>query len=181
MGCNYSKENLPSIPVLGLIDAGKTSIIYYILHKTFRNVHQTLDTQTSTASYKGQKVNLLDVPGRDCSYWSRYYSNSIGIIFVVDGTNKTDTDLFIEYVRLALTNNEVQKVPILFYINKCTEEEGNKIQELLKEKLQLNQKNIKFSCINCNPKTGHGIFDGFEWLMNNITENNPKTSKTPLI
>ena len=178
MGCGHSKINLPTVPVLGLCDSGKTSIIFYISNKKFKSFRQTLSVQATTVTCNGKKVELLDVPGRSCSYWSRYYSRSLGIIFVVDGSNPDETDLFVEYVRLALNNSEVQKMPLLIYINKVDDSDGQKVQELLSTKLDLEHKNINMQFSVCDPQTGKGIMESFNWLIGTSDSN---TTKAPLI
>lgn len=179
MGCNNSKVIIPSIPVLGLCDSGKTSIIYYISKGKFKNAHQTLSVQTTKVSHNDKKINLLDVPGRDCSYWSRYYSRSSAFIFVVDGANPKETELFIEYAKLALNNINVQKLPILFYINKVNDEEGEKVKETLSSKLDLEHKNLTFQFSICDPKTGKGILEGYNWIIG--TQAVSDSTKTPLL
>lgn len=166
--CGCCEEKLPAVTFLGLCDAGKTTIIAYLEHHAFRITHPTLGFDRSDVVYQDKRVDIWDVSGRDCAYWSRYYYSSSGIIFVVDGTNLKDADLFVEYARLALANKEVQKVPILIFVNKLWGEENEQFCLSLATKLELNQRNLNVKIQLCDPKLGKGIFEGFNWMMQQI-------------
>lgn len=173
MGCSEScssGQELPALAFLGLCDAGKSTIIGYIQHKTFRLTHPTLGAEMNSVVYRDMRFEVWDVSGRDCSYWSRYYQFAVAIVFVVDGQNKEDLDLFVEYAKLALANLNVQKNPILVYINKVNEEEGTAVCNTLKEKLDISHKNLNINFQICDPKTGKGVMDGFDWIMGCITK-----------
>ena len=171
MGCCCGcccQEQLPTLTFLGLCDSGKSTIIAYIEHRAFRLTHPTLGFERTTLIYQDKRVEVWDVSGRDCSYWSRYYYSSSGIVFVVDGTNLKDMDLFVEYARLALANKEVQKTPILIYINKVWDEENQNICQTLSNKLELQTRNLNIRIQPCDPKIGKGVIEGFNWLMGEI-------------
>jgi small GTP-binding protein len=166
--CSCFEETNPTVTFLGLCDSGKTTIIEYIEHRAFRLTHPTLGFERSNVVYQDKRVDIWDVSGRDCAYWSRYYYSSSGIVFVLDGTNLKDVDLFVEYVKLALANKVVQKVPILIFVNKIWGEENEPFCQTLAAKLELKQRDLNVKIQMCDPKIGKGVSEGFSWIMEQI-------------
>lgn len=169
MGCCISHQDLPALAFLGLCDSGKSTIIAYIQHHVFRLTHPTLGVQISTAVYQDRRVEIWDVSGRDCSYWSRYYNYASGIVFVVDASNEKDLETFVDYAKQALENKDVQKIPILIYMNKLEPENNDNFTHILSEKLDLSTKDLCINLVACDPKNGKGITEGFKWINEKMT------------
>ncbi|EAX89903.1 small GTP-binding protein, putative [Trichomonas vaginalis G3] len=165
MGCFNSTAQLPALAFLGLCDSGKSTIIAYIEHQVFRLTHPTLGVEISTAIFQDQRVEIWDVSGRDCSYWSKYYNSASGIVFVVDSSNEKDFNSFIDHAKQTLSNPIVQKLPVLIYVNRSQPDTLEKFKEELTEKLELKQSGITYQLMPCDPKTGKGVNEGFDWIM----------------
>lgn len=162
------KPRSNALVFFGLCDSGKTTIVNYIEHSAYRLAHPTLGVQISTAIYQDQRVEIWDVSGRDCAYWSKYYSVAHGIIFVIDGTKLDELDSFLEYTKGALENKIVQQLPLLIYINKIWETDENNIESTLETRLELKSKGLNYKIQRCDPKIGKGVMDGYNWIMSQI-------------
>ena len=166
--CCTCAESPPSIVFLGLCDSGKSSIIAYIEYKAFRLTHPTLGVSISSSVYEDSRVEIWDVSGRDCSFWSKYYAFPSGMAFVIDGLREDLLDTFVSHAKNALENDHVQTIPILIYINRY-HGDGTEIVNNIKDKLDLNLR--PGLCIHfqlCDVKSGKGVLEGYNWLMSRV-------------
>jgi len=80
------------ILVLGLDNAGKTTILYKLQNESDEEI-QTIPTigfNVETLQYKNIKFQVWDLGGQTSirPYWRCYYPNTDAIIFVVDSADK---------------------------------------------------------------------------------------------
>lgn len=125
--------NLQRIVMLGLDNAGKTSILYTLKLGKDAQMAPTIGYNVETVIYKNiefnvwvraklQKINqyIQDVGGQEKirSLWQHYYSMAHGLIFVIDCADQNR----IEEARIALNNvlknQELKGVSLLVFANK---------------------------------------------------------------
>ena len=81
------------ILILGLDNAGKTTILYKLQNETDDEEIMTIPTigfNVETLQYKNIKFQVWDLGGQTSirPYWRCYYPNTDAIIFVVDSADK---------------------------------------------------------------------------------------------
>merc|ERR1719210_998465 len=83
------QEKEMRILLLGLDNAGKTTILKKFNGEPIDTVSPTLGFNIKTLDYKGYKLNIWDVGGQKTirSYWRNYFEQTDGFVWVVDSTD----------------------------------------------------------------------------------------------
>ncbi|SBT43454.1 ADP-ribosylation-like factor, putative [Plasmodium ovale wallikeri] len=91
------------IIILGLDNAGKTTIVKRLLGDDIYKVHPTFGFTIESFNFNNYFINIWDVGGQKSirHYWKNYYENIDGIIYVIDST-----DIF----RIQLCSYELKKI-----------------------------------------------------------------------
>ncbi|KAL8294364.1 hypothetical protein RB601_001758 [Gaeumannomyces tritici] len=88
------KDKELRILMLGLDNAGKTTIVKKIMGEDVNTVSPTLGFIIKTIDYEGYKLNIWDVGGQKTlrSYWRNYFEKTDALIWVVDATDRQRID-----------------------------------------------------------------------------------------
>lgn len=83
------KEKEMRVLILGLDNAGKTTIVKKLKGEDVHTVSPTLGFDINTLEFGGFKLNLWDVGGQQTirAYWRNYFERTDGIIWVVDSAD----------------------------------------------------------------------------------------------
>lgn len=97
------KEREMRVLILGLDNAGKTTILKKFNGEDIDEISPTLGFSIKTLEYKGFKLNVWDVGGQSTirSYWRNYFEQTDAIVWVVDSSDKR---------RLGIAKAELEKV-----------------------------------------------------------------------
>ncbi|XP_025070738.1 ADP-ribosylation factor-like protein 2 isoform X1 [Alligator sinensis] len=97
------KERELRILMLGLDNAGKTTILKKFNGEDIDTISPTLGFNIKTLEHRGFKLNIWDVGGQSSlrSYWRNYFESTDGLIWVVDSADRH---------RLALCKQELQNL-----------------------------------------------------------------------
>ncbi|AFM97935.1 ADP-ribosylation factor-like GTPase [Encephalitozoon hellem ATCC 50504] len=154
------------ILVLGLDNAGKTTVLHKILSKPIEDVRPTFGYKIYDVSYKTVNLVILDIGGQSMfiEYWSSYYEDVDGVVFVFDSS---DSRSFIEHI--GHIRSTLPSTPMLILANKSDlnpmfdpNQFGKDFSELLeKEDVRL---------IKCCGIRGDGLESGFDWMVGKATE-----------
>ncbi|RZF47530.1 hypothetical protein LSTR_LSTR009066 [Laodelphax striatellus] len=84
------KEKEIRILMLGLDNAGKTTILKRFNGEPIDTISPTLGFNIKTLEHRGYKLNVWDVGGQKSlrSYWRNYFESTDGLIWVVDSADK---------------------------------------------------------------------------------------------
>ncbi|KAJ1112388.1 hypothetical protein NDU88_000652 [Pleurodeles waltl] len=170
MGCCGLKAR---ILMLGLDDAGKTTIFYRL----------KLNETVSTIPTIGFNVDTME-PIRNVSFtvwdvashvklrplWRHYFKNTDGLLFVVDST---DSERFEEaqYELMVIINDEeMQDVPFVVLANKQDLPGASSPSELV-EKLGLRKvRGHEWHVQGCCATTGDGLVEGLQRLTDMVKQ-----------
>ncbi|KAK4481634.1 hypothetical protein RD792_012540 [Penstemon davidsonii] len=137
------------ILVLGLDNAGKTTILYRL--------------------QMGEVVSTI--PSGQTSirpYWRCYFPNTQAIIYVVDSS---DTDRLVvakEEFHAILEEEELKGAVVLLFANK-QDLPGALDDAAITEALELHKiKNRQWSIFKASAIKGEGLFEGLDWLSNTL-------------
>merc|ERR1711860_237673 len=89
----YERSTETRILILGLNNAGKTTLLYRLSLNDIIETTPTVGFNLEVVEYKNLKFNMWDLGGQDSirPFWRCYFENSNAIIFVVDSV---DSDRF---------------------------------------------------------------------------------------
>jgi ADP-ribosylation factor-like protein 2 len=84
------KEREVRLLMLGLDNAGKTTVVKKFNGEDIDLISPTLGFNIQTLEYRGFKLNIWDVGGQTSlrSYWRNYFEQTDGLIWVVDSADR---------------------------------------------------------------------------------------------
>jgi len=155
--------------MVGLDAAGKTTILYKLKLGEVKRTTPTLGFNVESVQYKNVKFNVWDVGGQSKirPLWKHYYKGVGGVIFVVDSA---DEDRFEEAKNELLTmlkDDMLKDVLVLVFLNKQDMDTAKKPNEMIK-RLELSSIRQKWYAQACVGTKGDGLFDGLDWLSNEL-------------
>jgi ADP-ribosylation factor protein 1 len=108
------------ILMVGLDAAGKTTILYKLKLGEVVNTIPTIGFNVETVEYKNISFNVWDVGGQDKIrlLWRHYYTNTQGLIYVVDSNDRERIDENREELHKMLSEEELKDAVLLVFANK---------------------------------------------------------------
>jgi|ERR1711911_77202 len=158
------------ILLLGLDNAGKTTILKQLSSEDITQVTPTQGFNIKSVNTSGFKLNVWDIGGqrRLRPYWANYFENTDVLIFVVDSADSKRLQEAYEEFDDLLNEDRLTRVPTLVYANKQDLETAESSAEVA-QALQLHKlKDRAFQIQPCSAKTGEGVRDGLEWALGKI-------------
>lgn len=162
-------EKKANLLMLGLDNAGKTTILYKLKLTTLVSTVPTIGFNVETLKYKSLQLTIWDVGGQEKirPLWKYYYKDINAIVFIIDSN---DSGRFMEAkkeLHYLANENELQNIRFLILCNKQDLEESKSIEEITKV-LELNNIKQKHYIQSCSAVNNCGIYEGFEWLYNDL-------------
>lgn len=168
-----AKEKELRILILGLDNAGKTTIMKRVLGEDHHEISPTVGFNIKTLEYNGYMLNLWDVGGQKSirTYWRNYFEQTDGIIWVIDSVDRWRLEECKNQLRDILTQEKLAGSSLLIFANK--QDLGGALSfEQIAEFLDLNNKDISgrhWTIFGCSAMTGDGLAAGFDWLVEDIS------------
>lgn len=167
------KEKEMRILILGLDNAGKTTILKAINGEDITKIAPTLGFNIKTLHYKGFKLNVWDVGGQKTirSYWRNYFEKTDGLIWVVDSADKRRlADCKKELYQL-LGQEKLSGASLLIFANKqdlAGALPATEIAELLELRKNVAFEKRHWKIQPCSAVTGAGLLAGMDFLVMDI-------------
>lgn len=166
-------EREARILVLGLDNAGKTTILYRLQVGTVVSTIPTIGFNVETVTYKNIKFQVWDLGGQTSirPYWRCYYPNTQAIIYVVDSSDTERVSTSRQEFHAILEEEELKDAAILVYANK-QDLPGALSEVQITEGLGLAEiKNRQWAIFKTSAIKGEGLWEGMEWLSNTLKAN----------
>merc|ERR1712139_469954 len=108
------------ILILGLDNAGKTTILYRLQADEVVQTIPTIGFNVETVQYKNIKFQVWDLGGQSSirPYWRCYYPNTNAIIFVVDSADRERLAVARQELQAMLDEEELKDAILLVLANK---------------------------------------------------------------
>jgi len=169
---NIATEAPRSIMV-GLDNAGKTSILYKLqLGESVATV-PTVGFNVETISYKGHELTVWDIAGEKKvrSLWLHYTRATVGVIFVVDATDRERVPEARVELQELLSTSELNDALLLVFANKQDQPGALSARELA-DGLGLTTDASSASRLwhvqACSATTGMGLYPGLAWFADRV-------------
>merc|ERR1711957_190399 len=160
------------ILMVGLDAAGKATILYKLKLGEVVTTIPTIGFNVETVEYKNLSFTVWDVGGQDKirPLWRHYYTNTEGIIFVVDSNDRDRVDEARDELNRMLSEDELRDAVLLVFANKQDLPHAMPAAEVA-DKLALHKLRSRTWYIQATcATTGDGMYEGLDWLSNTISK-----------
>ena len=164
------KEREVRILMLGLDNAGKTTVVKKFNAEDVDTISPTLGFNIKTLEYKQFKLNIWDVGGQTSlrSYWRNYFEQTDGLIWVVDSSDRARLqDCKVELHNL-LEQERLAGASLLVFANKQDVDGAMSAAEISAELELHTQKQHPWQIFASSAVKGDGLYEGLDWLVHSL-------------
>lgn len=167
------KEKEIRILMLGLDNAGKTTIVKKFNGEDIDTISPTLGFNIKTLSYKQYALNIWDIGGQQTlrAYWKNYYEETDALIWVIDSADADRMATCKEELEKLLKEERLAGASLLIFANKQDLSSAKSVEEITKM-LNLgakeHYKGRHYHIEQCSAKTGLGLEEGMDWLVEDV-------------
>merc|ERR1712002_543776 len=158
------------ILLLGLDNAGKTTILKQLSSEDITQVTPTQGFNIKSVNTSGFKLNVWDIGGqrRLRPYWANYFENTDVLIFVVDSADSKRLQESAEEFEELLAEDRLIRVPCLVYANKQDLETSEAAADVAQVLKLHTVRDRAFQIQPCSAKSGEGVREGLEWALKQV-------------
>jgi len=165
------KEKEVRILMLGLDNAGKTTILKKFMGEDINTISPTLGFNIKTVEHRSYKVNIWDVGGQKSlrSYWRNYFESTDGLIWVVDSADKRRLLDCVKELHELLVEERLAGATLLVFANK-QDLPGALSADEIKDALDLDSISTHhWSILPCSAVSGKNLLQGIDWILDDIS------------
>ncbi|CCW70820.1 unnamed protein product [Phytomonas sp. Hart1] len=158
--------------ILGLDNAGKTSILYKLHLGCVTSTVPTVGFNLETLQYKNISFEVWDLGGQTGirPYWRCYFSDTDAIVYVVDSTDKDRMGVAKHELYALLDEDELNKSLLLIFANKQDLPGASSEVEVMQQLGVISIIDRPWTVIKSSSKTGEGLVKGMDWLVDKLRE-----------
>jgi len=167
----FGKQQM-RILMVGLDAAGKTTILYKLKLGEIVTTIPTIGFNVETVEYKNISFTVWDVGGQDKirPLWRHYFTNTQGLIFVVDSNDRERVNEAKEELNRMLGEDELRDSVLLVFANKQDLPNAMTCADL-SDKLGLSSIRGRRWYIQSTCAThGEGLYEGLDWLSGELAK-----------
>lgn len=162
------------ILILGLDNAGKTTVVKRLCGQPIDTIEPTLGFSIETLDYDDKyQLHLWDIGGQSSirAYWRNYFEKTDGLVWVVDTGDHHRMELVRHELQQLLQQERLAGATLLVLANKQDVPNAMTAVEVtsalqLKEHIQY--ENRHWAIFGCSAVTGEGLEGGVDWLVRDI-------------
>ena len=157
------------IAMVGLDAAGKTTVLYKLKLNDVVTTIPTIGFNVERLEYKNLKMTIWDIGGQDRlrPLWRHYYENTNGIIFVVDSCDATRMKLARDEIAKMMEEPALRDAKLVVFANKQDMPNAVPAMDIINV-LELRNLKNKWFVQPTSATTGHGLYEGLDWLAQNL-------------
>ena len=158
--------------ILGLDNAGKTTILKKFLGEDTSEIAPTLGFQIKTVEHNDFKLNFWDVGGQTTirSYWRNYFEQTDGLIWVVDSGDKLRLESCRDELQKLLQQEKLAGATLMVFCNK-QDVAGALSPKEIRDVLMLDKiEGRHWSIVPCSAVSGQGLLEGIDFIVSDIQQ-----------
>ncbi|MBD3191060.1 MAG: GTP-binding protein [Candidatus Heimdallarchaeota archaeon] len=162
-----------TLTMCGLDQAGKTTIVNYLIHGEFRETVPTMGVNRETIDFPNIQFNVFDLGGQIDfrSLWGEINEKSDALIYVVDRTDYMRLDESKKIFHEIIDTQISSCIPVLILLNKVDLQDGISRVDFVKNFELLDpDMDINWAVFETSARTGQGIVDSFNWFVNALKD-----------
>lgn len=158
------------IVIVGLDNAGKTTILYQFLMNEVVHTSPTIGSNVEEVVWRNIHFIMWDLGGQQSlrAAWSTYYTNTEFVIVVIDSTDKERLTIIREELHKMLAHEELNKAGVLIYANKQDLKGSMSATEISRQLDLTSIKKQQWHIQSCCALTGEGLYQGLEWIVSRL-------------
>ncbi|MBN1330170.1 MAG: GTP-binding protein [Candidatus Heimdallarchaeota archaeon] len=160
----FKRKKQANITICGLDQAGKTSVLNYLIYGEPRPTIPTMGININTINLPKLGLLIHDLGGQDTfrQLWPIINEKSDALIYIVDSTDfdrfEKTKNIFHEIINTQINND----IPVLILLNKIdVPDRMSRAEFIYRFNLLDIQANIRWSCYETSAKTGYGLVEAF--------------------
>ncbi|XP_072225447.1 putative ADP-ribosylation factor-like protein 5C [Leuresthes tenuis] len=156
--------------IVGLDNAGKTTILYQFLTKEAVHTSPTIGSNVEEITVRNTHFMVWDIGGQDSlrANWYSYYCNTEIVILVVDSTDRERLTLTKEELHRMLAHEDLQNAAVLVLANK-QDVNGSMTAAEISQYLTLDSiTNHSWHVQACCALTGEGLPASLDWMKSKV-------------
>ncbi|XP_017351949.1 ADP-ribosylation factor 4 isoform X1 [Ictalurus punctatus] len=158
--------------MVGLDAAGKTTVLYKLKLGEVVTTIPTIGFNVETVEYKNISFTVWDVGGQNVirPLWRHYYQNTMGLIFVVDSSDRERVQEAALELQMMLEEDALRDAAVLVLANKQDLPNAMPFHEMT-ERLRLHALKGRpwYVQSTCATK-GTGLYEGLDWLSDQLSK-----------
>ncbi|XP_022106734.1 ADP-ribosylation factor-like protein 3 [Acanthaster planci] len=157
------------ILLLGLDNAGKTTLLRGVAKEDISHTTPTLGFNIKTISSQGVQLNVWDIGGQKTirPYWKQYFEKTDVLIYVIDSADSTRLEETGEELSRLLEEEKLSGIPLLVFANKQDLISAATAADIA-EGLNLHTiRDRSWQISACSAMTGEGVEEGMDWVVQN--------------
>mmetsp|Transcript_34976 Transcript_34976/g.96710 ORF Transcript_34976/g.96710 Transcript_34976/m.96710 type:complete len:183 (-) Transcript_34976:97-645(-) len=160
-------EKEARILMLGLDNAGKTTILKKLSEEDISHIMPTQGFNIKSLVHEGFKLNVWDIGGQKTirPYWSNYFESSDALVYVIDSSDKRRLEESGSELRELLAEDKLKSIPLLVFANKQDLLQATPADEISTSLNLADIKDRNWTIQACSAKEGNGLQEGMEWLV----------------
>ena len=164
-----SRNNF-KIVILGMQNAGKTTILYRLSLGQVVKTTPTIGSNVEELVYENVKFQAWDLGGQESnrSLWDVYYMNTDGVIYVIDSQDENNYEESKAQFHKILKNSTLKNATILIYANKQDLQGAKSINDIIRDYELDKIKNHSWQIQPCSALRGEGLIEGLKWLSEQL-------------
>lgn len=165
----FTKKEM-RILILGLDNAGKTTILYKMKDEEDVSMIPTVGFNVETLKIKRCRLNVWDVGGQDKirPLWKHYFAGTHALIFVVDSNDHDRIEEARQEFMRIINDKEMQNVVILVIANKNDMPNVMDSSEITEKMGLFKLKNRTWHVQSTCATNGEGLQEAFIWTIQQI-------------
>ncbi|CAF1244958.1 unnamed protein product [Didymodactylos carnosus] len=158
------------IIIVGLDNAGKTTILYQFLMNEVVHTSPTIGSNVEEVIFKNIHFLMMDIGGQESlrSHWSTYYSHTEYVILVVDSTDRERLPLSKQELLRMLQSEDLRTASVLIFANKQDIKDAMTSAEISKQLSLTSIKDHAWHIQACCALTGEGLYQGLDWIASRL-------------
>ena len=167
------KTKEANMTVCGLANAGKTSVINYLMYGEARSTIPTMGLNVNNIEFPKLKLNIFDLGGQQGfrSFWTQINEKSDALVYIVDSVDRNNFEESREVFHTIVNTQINSNIPVLLLLNKADLEDSMSRTEFIDSfgLVDLSPK-INWSVYKTSALTGKGLVEAFTYFIHVIEE-----------
>ena len=165
-----SRNNFKII-ILGMQNAGKTTILYRLSLGQVVKTSPTIGSNVEELTYNNVKFQAWDLGGQESirSVWDVYYMNTDAVVYVIDSQDDEYFEESKAQFHKLLKNQTLKNATILIFANKQDLQGAKDVNKLIQDYEFFKIREHVWHIQPCSALKGEGLVTGIKWLSEQLT------------